>query len=176
MLVEFFLQLVLLIMLVSMLYAAFSFAPWAPSHKIHLKRALNLAELKSGENFYDLGCGDGRTVICAAKHFGAHATGVELAFPMFLIARLRVWLSKASNANIVFGDLFREDLSNADVIYVYGMPNALEHKLRTKLESECKPETRIVSFMFEIRGWTPVTIDHAPGRWKKDVPLALYRL
>ncbi len=173
---EFFLQFVLLVMLISMLYAAFSFAPWAPSRSIHVKRALTLAELKPGEYFYDLGCGDGRTVIYATKLFGAKAKGIELAFPMFLIARFRVWLSKAPNANIVFGDLFREDLSNADVIYVYGMPNALEHKLRTKLESECKPGTRIVSFMFEIRGWKPVTIDHAPGRWKKDVPIALYRL
>lgn len=173
---ELFITFVLLIMFASMLIAAFSFAPWAPSHNMHLKRALTLAELKEGEQFYDLGCGDGRVVICAAKEFGAKATGIEYALPLYIAAKIRVKLSGAKNADIAFGDLFREDLSNANVIYVYGMPNALEQKLRTKLETECKPGTRIVSFMFEIKGWKPVKIDHAPGRWKKDVPLALYSL
>lgn len=173
---EMFLTFMLLVMLVSMLIAAFSFAPWAPSHNMHLKRALNLAQLKVGEQFYDLGCGDGRVVICAAKEFNAEAIGIEYALPLYIAAKIRVKLSGAKNAHIVFGDLFRLDLSNADVIYVYGMPNALEHKLRTKLETECKPGTRIVSFMFEIRGWKPISVDHAKGRWKKDVPLALYSL
>src|SRR5438105_15251344 len=105
-----------------MFIAAISFAPWVPSPMKHVKRAFDLAKVKSGERFYDLGCGDGRTVIYAAKHFGAISTGIELAFPLYIAANIRVLLARAPHARIVFGNLFTHDLSDADVIDVYGMP------------------------------------------------------
>jgi len=165
-------------MLLSMLVAAISFAPWVPMPMKHLKRAFGLVNVQPGERFYDLGCGDGRSVVYAAKQFGAKATGIELAFPLFLAAKAYVFFSRAKGANIAFGNLFKYDLSDADVIYVFGMPGALAGRLREKIERECKPGTRIVSMMFEIQGWQPVKVDRLPGQKakRKEVPVMLYVL
>src|SRR5437016_4586487 len=116
---ELFIDIILFLLALSMMIAAFSLAPWVPSPKKYVERGLELAKIKPGERFYDLGCGDGRTVVHAAKHFGASATGIELAFPLFVAAKVRVFLSRVKTANILFGDLFKRDLSDADVIYVY---------------------------------------------------------
>jgi SAM-dependent methyltransferase len=173
---EIFFNAVLMVLLLSMLFAALSLAPWVPSPSKYLKRALGLAQIKPGERFYELGCGDGRATIYAAKHFGAKATGIELAFPLFVAAKIRALLSRAPDVNIRFGDLFKIDLSDADVIYVYGMPKVLENRLREKLERECKSGTRVISFMFEIKGWEVVAVDRQEGTRGREVPVMLYVL
>jgi hypothetical protein len=174
---ELFFDLVLFALLLSMFIPALSFAPWVPSPMKHLKRAFDLAKIKPGERFYDLGCGDGRAVVYAAKHFGAKATGIELAFPLYIAANIRVLLARARGATIVFGNLFKRDLSDADVIYVYGMPSELTGRLREKLERECKRGTRVISFVFEIKGWQPTAVDRpATGNRRKDIAVTLYVL
>jgi SAM-dependent methyltransferase len=165
---------ILLTMLLSMFYAALSLAPWVPSPRKHLERAFALAKIKPGERFYDLGCGDGRAVVYAAKHFDAIATGIELAFPLYLAAKIRALLARNRRVTILFGDLFKHDLADADVIYVYGMPKVLAKRLREKLEHECKPGVRIVSFVFEIQGWQPTEVDRPPGKSRKNYAMTLY--
>src|SRR5258706_14861810 len=103
---ELALNMILFALILSMFIAAISFAPWVPYTMKHVKRAFDLAKVKPGERFYDLGCGDGRTVIYAAKHFGAVATGIELAFPLYIVANIRVLLARVQHAKIVFGNLF----------------------------------------------------------------------
>lgn len=138
--------------------AAASFAPWVPMRKKDLARALKLADLQPGEVFYDLGCGDGRVVLEAAKIDGVKAVGVELAMPMYVICLLRKVLSK-SRARFRYGNLFHQSLADADVIYVFGMPASLADRLKKKIEAECRPGTRIISYVFLITGWTPESHD-----------------
>jgi predicted RNA methylase len=114
---------------------------------------LSLAELKAGEVFFDLGCGDGRTVIMAAKDFGARAVGVELREDLVKKALSTVHEQNLqSRITIVNGDMFNVDLTSADVVFLYLTTSANE-KIKPKLESELRRGVRVVSHDYEITGW-----------------------
>lgn len=146
-------------LLATVTYAAISFAPWVPVWKKDLPRIFGLANLQKGETFYDLGCGDGKTVVYAAREHGAQAIGVELAFPLYFVCMIRKWLNRQYDINFRFGNLFNQNLSDADVIYVFGMPKTLQQKLCAKIKKEVKSGTRIVSYIFPIEGLTPTKMD-----------------
>jgi predicted RNA methylase len=116
---------------------------------------LVLAELRAGEVLFDLGAGDGRTVIMAAKDFGARAVGVELREDLVKKALSTIYeASLQDRITIVSGDMFSVDLTSADVIFLYLTTSANE-KIKPKLETELKRGVRIVSHDYEIVGWKP---------------------
>lgn len=120
---------------------------------------LMLAELRAGEVLFDLGAGDGRTVIMAVKDFGARAVGVELREDLVKKALSTVYeLGLQDRITIVNGDMFNVDLTSADVIFLYLTTSANE-KVRPKLDTELKKGVRIVSHDYEIVGWKPVKVD-----------------
>ncbi len=134
-------------------------APYVPSPPQVIHRMLVLAELKAGEVFFDLGAGDGRTVIMAAKDFGARSVGVELRKDLVKKALSTVYENNLQNrVTIVNSDIFHVDLSSADVIFLYLTTSANE-KVRPKLMAELKKGTRIISHDYEIVGWKPVRVD-----------------
>jgi len=121
---------------------------------------LVLADLKPGEVFFDLGAGDGRTVIMAAKEFGARAVGVELREDLAKKALSTVHEEGLQyRVTIVNGDIFNVDLTSADVIFLYLTTSANE-KIKPKLEAELKKGVRVVSHDYEIVGWKPVKVDN----------------
>jgi len=135
-------------------------APYVPSPPQVIQRMLNLAELKAGEVFFDLGSGDGRTVIMAAKSFGARAVGVELREDLVKRALSTIYeQSLQDRTTIVNGDMFNVDLTSADVIFLYLTTSANE-KVKPKLESELKRGVRIVSHDYEIVGWKPFKVEN----------------
>lgn len=130
-------------------------APYVPSPPQVIHQMLVLAELKAGEVLFDLGAGDGRTVIMAAKEFGARAVGVELREDLVKKALSTVYEQSLQNRiTIVNGDMFNVDLTSADVIFLYLTTSANE-KIRPKLEAELKRGVRVVSHDYEIVGWKP---------------------
>ena len=121
---------------------------------------LLMAGLKPGEVFFDLGAGDGRTVIMAAKDFGARAVGVELRED--LVKKALGTVSEEGlqdRITIVNGDMFNVDLTSADVIFLYLTTSANE-KVKPKLEAELKRGVRIVSHDYEIVGWKPLKVEN----------------
>jgi len=121
---------------------------------------LILAELKPREVFFDLGAGDGRAVIMAAKDFGARAVGVELREDLVKKALNSVYeFGLQDRVTIVNGDMFSVDLASADVIFLYLTTSANE-KVKPKLESELKPGVRVVSHDYEVVGWKPVKVEN----------------
>ncbi len=165
------LYLIILIPFFYLAFAALSFAPWVPCWKKDLERIFKLADLKAGEVFYDLGCGDGKTVIFAAKNFKAMATGLEISIPMYLICKLKQILKKNKNIKFKYKNLFKEDLSMADVVYFFGLENTISKKLSGKLEKELKPGARVISYVFPVKGWTPNIVDKPS---KKENSIFLY--
>lgn len=116
---------------------------------------LILAALKPGEVFFDLGAGDGRAVIMAAKDFGARAVGVELREDLVKKTLSSIYeLGLQNRVTMVNGDMFRVDLTSADVIFLYLTTSANE-KIKAKLETELKHGVRVVSHDYEIVGWKP---------------------
>ncbi len=121
---------------------------------------LSLAELKPGETFYDLGAGDGRTVIMAAKDFGARAVGVELREDLAKRALGSISeLGLEKSAQIIQSDIFKVDLSVADVVFMY-LTTSANDKVKPKLETELKPGSRVVSHDYEVLGWKPSRVDN----------------
>lgn len=134
-------------------------APWVPLWQKDIKRMLKLAEIKPGETLYDLGAGDGRIIIAAARNFGAKAVGYEIAFLPYLFGWVKILISgQKGKARLLCRNFFAADLSRADVICAFLTPRAML-KLKPKLEIEAKAGCRIISFAFAVPGWQPFLAD-----------------
>jgi tRNA A58 N-methylase Trm61 len=121
---------------------------------------LKLAELKPNEVLFDMGAGDGRTVIMAAKTFGARGVGVELREDLAKKAMSTILDSGLGDrVTIVNGDMFSVNLTSADVVFLYLTTSANE-KIKPKLEQELKKGVRIVSHDYEIIGWKPLKVEN----------------
>lgn len=153
-------------------------APFVPSPPQVIRRMLMLAELRAGEVLFDLGAGDGRTVIMAVKDFGARAVGVELREDLVKKALSTIYEQGLQDRiTIVNGDMFNIDLASADVVFLYLTTSANE-KVRPKLDTELKKGVRIVSHDYEIVGWKPVKVDsfcENPGLGYPSHTIYLYR-
>jgi SAM-dependent methyltransferase len=161
------------IILASFAYAGLSMIIWVPTKTNDLDRILKLAQLRPGEFFYDLGCGNGKVVMFLGKHTEATTIGLELAWPLFLLCKIRQLITHQANINFKLQNIFTADLSQADVIYIFGIPDKLKNKLKPKFETELKPGCRIISYAFKIDGWQPKEISRPRTI---DVPIYLYEL
>lgn len=130
---------------------------------------LTMAEIKPGEIVYDLGSGDGRVLIAAARRFGARAVGVEMDVSRFLwsIAAVAL-LGLGKQVRVIRSDFFEVDLSEADVVFTYLLQNTND-RLKDKLRKELRPGTRIVSNTFTFSGLPLV-------RSYDELKLFLYRI
>ena len=130
-------------------------APFVPSPIVVIERMLKLADLKAGEVMFDMGSGDGRTVIMAAKNFGARGVGIELREDLAKKALSGIHENGLSDrVTIVNGDMFNVNLTSADVVFLYLTTSANE-KIRSKMETDLKKGVRVVSHDYEVIGWKP---------------------
>ncbi len=132
--------------------------PWVPTRRQLLAHIIRLARVEPGTVFYDLGCGDGRVVIEAAKH-GARGVCVELRSDLIAEAVERA-KSEGVYDRIKFlnTSFFDVDLGEADVVYMY-LLTRVNAQLRPKLERELRVGARVVTLDFEIPGWRPVQVE-----------------
>jgi len=111
-------------------------------------RMMEMADVGPDDVVYDLGCGDGRMILAAAGRYHARAVGIEIDPLRYLWCQFLITLTgQRKRVQIIFGNLFNKDLSEADVVMCYLMPDALS-KLEDKLKKELRPGTRIVSNRF----------------------------
>ena len=144
-------------------------APWHPLMPGTIRRILRFAEVQPGETVCDLGCGEGRVLITAAKEFSARAIGVEIDPLKILLARLLRKINGVDDrVNIVRGNLFDFNPGSADVIYLYLTHQAMD-KLFPEIFKKLKPSVRIVSYRFCLRGMTPEKVS-------EDKTLFFYQL
>lgn len=134
-------------------------APFVPSPQVVVERMLSAADLRPGEMVYDLGCGDGRILITAARQFKAKAVGVELSENLVKQTQEQVAsLGLQNRISVVHGDMLGVDLKPADVVTLYLLTDANE-RLRPLLERDLRKGARVVSHDFQIRGWVPNYVD-----------------
>lgn len=127
-------------------------APWVPSYRRSVRKMLTMAGVRPGELVYDLGSGDGRVLTAAARHFGARAVGVEIDPLRALWSRARIaLLGLQEQARVVRGNLFDQDLSDADVVTCYLLQETND-RLAEKLSRELCPGARVVSNTFTFPG------------------------
>ncbi len=124
---------------------------------------LKMADVKPGEMVYDLGCGDGRIVVTAARDFGARGIGVDIDPERIRESRQNVRDAKVGDrVQIKYADLFEMDFSDADVVALYLLP-ALNLRLRPRILNELRPGTRIVSNSFDMDDWRPDQQEEDPS-------------
>lgn len=127
--------------------------PYVPTTEPAVQAMLKLAGVKKTDVVYDLGCGDGRIVIAAAKTYGAHGVGIDIN-PV-RIAEAKENAKKAGVEDLVRfeeNDLFLADFHEATVVTLFLLPH-VNMKLRPKLLQDLKPGTRIVSNTFDMEDW-----------------------
>ena len=128
-------------------------APYFPTPEKIVDQMLKLGELKAGETMFDLGSGDGRIVIDAARKYKANAIGVELDDSLFKQSMARIKsLGLSSTARIIHGDLLKQDYSSADLLTVYLLPVATG-LVTPILEKQLKKGARIVAHDFQFAAW-----------------------
>jgi cyclopropane fatty-acyl-phospholipid synthase-like methyltransferase len=128
-------------------------APFIPTPPAVVEAMLRVAQVGPHDLVYDLGSGDGRIVIEAARRFRAHGVGYELDQRLIDEARLRARnAGVAGRVRFERRDLFEVDLRPATVVMLYLLPE-MNARLRPKLQQELQPGARIVCHSFAIPGW-----------------------
>lgn len=133
-----------------------SLAPYVPTPQPVVEKMLELAQVTSNDVVYDLGCGDGRIVITAAKKYGAHAVGVDID-----PERIRESVANAKAAGVEklvtfsLADALKADVSSATVVTLYLLSSS-NAALRPILTKQLKPGARIVSHSFGMGDWQPL--------------------
>ena len=148
---------------------------WLPTPDAMVTRMLQAAGVTAKDVVYDLGAGEGRIPIAAAKQFGARAVGIEYDKDLAALAtRNAQRAGVADKVTIVAGDIFKEDFTQATVVTMYLLPD-LNYQLRPQLLA-IKPGTRIVSHMWDMGEWEPdeaMTIGESHAfLWRVPAPVA----
>jgi len=127
---------------------------WLPTPDAMVLQMLRAAKVTRQDIVYDLGAGDGKIPIAAAKHFGARAVGIEYEPKMAALAQRNAKRAKVDDkVRIIQGDIFKEDFSSATVVTLYLLPD-LNYQLRDTLLA-MKPGTRVVSHQWHMGEWEP---------------------
>lgn len=132
-------------------------APYVPSKMEKIKKALKLVGLKKGDVFYELGSGDGRVVLEAAKT-GAKSIGIEQSWLRIFFSRYKAKRLNLSNAYFQHGDIFKKNLSDANVVFIYLLPVGVK-KLENKLQKELKKGSKVITQTYHFPNWKPIKKD-----------------
>jgi len=142
---------VVLAITIPTLYGFMIGAPILFSPKKVIKEVSRVVEFRRGENFYDLGMGSGRSLIAADK-LNLNVTGFELSPVIYWLAKCNLFFRGVKKANLCLRNFYSQDLSQADIVFCFLTPKAME-RLRPKFEKELKIGTRVISYAFRINGW-----------------------
>lgn len=143
-------------------------SPYVPTKQKEVEYILKKAELKKDQVLIELGSGDGRVIRTAVSRYKVQGIGVEIHPLLLLWSKLYCRIQKLplKSGSITFKreNFFKTDVTKADVIFLFLMPNTLK-KLREKFIKECKKNTLVISHGFKIDGWEAFlqqTIPHVP--------------
>lgn len=151
--------LLFLLLLAWILIPALYGLPSVPTRLERIQKALKLVNLQPEEVLYDLGAGDGRVLLIAARDFGANAVGLEIG----PVQCAWIWLRAVANRldkkiRVKWANFYNADLSEADVVFVYATSKEVA-KLAPHLEQQMKKGSRLVSISADFPEWEPSVVD-----------------
>jgi len=146
-------------------------APYVSTPQSVVDAMLRLADVRQSDMVYDLGCGDGRIVITAARLFGARGVGIDLD-PRRIDEANAAARSAGVAGRVRFAvqDLFQTDFSEASVLALYLFPE-MNARLLPKIRAELRPGSRVVSYQFGVGDWAPAATE---GVWIGDLRNEIY--
>jgi len=140
---------------ISLSVRAQSLAPYVPTPQPVVEKMLALAQVTADDVVYDLGCGDGRIVITAAREYGAHAVGVDIDPKRIEESKVNAKAAGVEKlVTFILADAMKVDVSNATVVTLYLLSSS-NAALRPILTRQLKPGARIVSHSFKMGDWPP---------------------
>ena len=150
--------------------------PYVPSPMYVVHKMIEVAEIKKGDILYDMGSGDGRIVIEAAKKFGIRGVGIDLNPELVAKAKANA-LEEGVSDLVEFRaqDAFTVDMSPATVLTLYMLPE-FNAKLRPIMDRQLKPGTRVVSHDYPVEGWVPTRQESVPGTFVHDHSVMLFEI
>lgn len=151
-------------------------APSVGAPERAVDKMLDMANLKPGETLYDLGCGDGRILVAAARRYKIKAVGIEISRSEAEKAAENVRKHKLQDqVTVIHGNFMHTDLSSANVVTLY-LATAANDTLRPNLEHYLKPNTRVVSYDYPIPGWKPIDTSESEGHHNDKHVIYLYQV
>lgn len=118
-----------------------------------VRKILKFANIRKNDILYDLGCGDGRIIITAAKEYGIKTVGIEKNIFLAWICRRKIIKNNLQHkVKIIHDDIFNQNLSKATIVVMY-LTQKLNDKLKPKLEKELKKGTKVISASHIFKGW-----------------------
>jgi len=154
-----FFVLLFILTLLWILIPSFYGLPSIPTKADRIRKALKLVNLQPDEILYDLGAGDGRVLLIAAREFGATAIGIEVGPVQCALIWLRAVASGfGNNIQIRWGNYLKTDLQDADAVFVYATSKEVT-RLAPYLEKQMKPGSRLVSISADFPEWQPSAFD-----------------
>ena len=147
-------------------------APYVPTKMEHIRKILKLAGDRkrparplAGKKFYELGSGDGRVVISAAR-LGANSFGIEQSWIRVIYSKYISWKSRLKRAKFFHGNIFKRSYADADIIYIFLLHKGVG-KLEEKLRKELKKEAIVITQTYHFDSWKP---------FKKEGDFWIYRV
>ncbi len=139
--------------------------PYVPTQDPVVHAMLRLAGVTNNDTVYDLGCGDGRIVVAAARDYMAHGVGIDINPQRIQEAQANAKKNAVERlVRFEENDLFDADIHSATVVTLYLLPD-VNLRLRPKLLKELKPGTRVVSHSFDMGDWKPEKQEQVEGQW-----------
>jgi precorrin-6B methylase 2 len=155
-----------------MIYTVLSLAPWLPTRAHDMRRIGELALLRDGEVFYDLGSGDGRVVCALARLYPrVQFVGVEMSFLLHALASLRKTFSRSDNVRLTRANLFTQKYEDVDVIYIFGVKRTVNSTRFKGVIEKLAPGSRIVLYNFALDSWEG---DHKRDIQQGKTPINIY--
>jgi len=142
---------ILLGCILALSWFAGSDAPFVPTKMETIRKILKMAGVKKGKKFYELGSGDGRVVMEAAK-MGADSIGIEQSFLRILYSRSKI--SNLKRVRFIHGNVFSKSYEDADVVYIYLLLKGVR-KLEDKLKKELKKGSIVITQTYHFVNWKP---------------------
>ncbi|MFH1630970.1 MAG: SAM-dependent methyltransferase [Candidatus Aenigmatarchaeota archaeon] len=128
-------------------------ASWLPTPKRSIERMMELTKLDKHDTFYDLGSGMGSVMKIVHERTGAKCVGIEADPIRVIISKLR-----RSGGRIVWGNVFKTDISDATVVFIY-LRRPANNKLKERFRKDLRPGTRIITYFWRMNGWKPTLLD-----------------
>ena len=135
-----------------LIYSSLMGSPFVPSKSSHYQDTINHANLKKGQIFVDLGCGDGQVVRYAVKNYQVKGIGIDINPLLILLSKILTKLAKINNIEFKLANIYKFDLSKFDVVYFFLMPEMIK-KLVPKLNNEINNNCLLISHGFKIPCW-----------------------
>jgi len=128
-------------------------APYVPTQMDNIRKILRFAGVKKNKKFYELGSGDGRVVLAAAK-LKADAIGIEQSWLRVLFSKFKASKLNFKKAKFIHGNIFSKKYSDADIVYIYLLSKGVK-KLEEKLKKELKKGSIIITQTYHFQNWKP---------------------